>query len=571
MTRRWDEADMSDGSSNRPDDAAQSRDSTHDSTSVPRSGGTTRAAMVATGAVLLINAVAAGGLMGAGALPFQFTASENSDAEVAPSSVSAASSPAAATIAATMATEVPNFTATAPVDLGSGGVTVFPCDINTPTQAVLGSYKFFNVTDRTVSATVSAFPTGTGPWVMESAAASLTQCAAERPDVKTPTGLDGVGVQAVTADLPNTSVALVRRGDVLMQFVGPRPEMQAIAGALDTALAQNLTTCLDPVGTVGDERRNPWLTDVPYEGLVADSEVRVAPLGPPDPPPGVTAVSLNQAPVSLTDANAPKRPAEPVWPVQLPPEVPKPVAPSSPGPEPVATVIKVPQVDSLGPGCGWEFTSSTAPMIDAKEVEERRDALRATARNNLLAAQQAWRPQVTSYYVQWNDYLTGVTNYQQYVVSVAIVADAWRKIETDRAVYYQALADWEAAVAARDQFYAAQAQARTDYLAAVAYCAQPEPEPTPTPTPSPTPTPTPTPSPTPTPTPTPTPSPLASTPATASPAGAVAIGPILRFGRAPVVREGCPAVRPAILDQAAPYVPVKPTPPADPRPPQFRN
>ena len=477
---------------------------------------------------MLVNALVGSGLLATGVLPWQFTNAAANETGRPPLEVSAAGSPAAATVTATVATEVPGFTGAAASNLGAGVAAAYPCEISAPTQPVISQYRTYNSGAEAVNATVSVYPTGAGPWAMETMATQLTDCADRRSEVNRAGDVDAIGVRAVTAELPAGALYLARRGDVVLRVSGPREQAEAVVTALDATLAANLTACADPIGAVGDERRNPWLADVPYQGLLADLNVTVDPLGPPTPPMGVAAVALDTPVPDLPTVEIPDRPAEPVWPAELPATVAKPTAPTSPGPEPVSTVIKVPEIDAVGPVCGWAYTMTAAPDVNATEIAERKSTLALAARTNLLARQQAWRPAVLTFYQAWATYQTAVSTYQRYASSVSAIATAWSVISEQRAAYRAALAAYERAVIRRDEFLAAQSAAQVAYDAELAACLIPTPTPTPTPAPTPELTPTPTPSPTP-----------------------------IRI---------CPPIRPAILDQVPPTVPVKPTPPPDPRP-----
>jgi hypothetical protein len=107
------------------------------------------------------------------------------------------------------------------------------------------------------------------------------------------------------------------------------------------------------------------------------------------------------------------------------------------------------------------------------------------------------------------------------------VARAWDGITAARQAYADAVTAYNAAMAAREQFFLDQAAAQAAYDNAVAACQAITPTPTLTDTASPTSTPSPT-----------------DTPVTLD----------------------CPPVVPAILGQLPPTIPPVPTPPPDPRP-----
>lgn len=512
--------------------------------------GPKRAVLFVSVGVLVVNLVTFGTLLGLGALPFQFDPGTEA-AAAAPTTVVGAQTPAGQAVGATIATEVAGFSAPAPTEVGAGTFPVYPCSLSPQTQPVFGRYRTFSSAERTVAVTASAYGPGAGPWVMEGLAAQLSQCAEQRADVAAAQGVDGIGVQAVAAGVPQGSVMLVRRGDIILTLVGPAADAEKVARGLDAELTNALSDCVDPVGTLGDETRNPWLPGVEYKGMFVDSEVQVPALGAPSPPQGIEAVALDAAPITLPAVYRPTRPADPVWPLSLPVEVAAPTAPVSPGPEPTRTVIKVPQVDRLGPGCGWAFTNSAAPAVDETELNEQREALRAAATEELKTKQAAWQPAVTAYYQQWADYSLRVLAFGDYAKQVSSVAAAWQKITDDRNLYALALRNYDDAVAAREAFLADKQAAADEYQRQLLVCAAPEPTPSPTPTQSPQPSPSPS--------------------GSAGPSTAPSPAPSASAPEEPRPRPGCPPARPAILDQDPPSVPAPPTPPADPRPPQYRN
>ena len=513
--------------------------------------GPKRAVLFVSVGVLVINLLTFGTLLGLGAFPFQFDPGTEA-AAAPPPTVVGAETPAGQAVGATIAAEVEGFSAPAPTEVGAGTFPVYPCALNPQTQPVFGRYRTYSSAERTVAVTASAYGPGAGAWVMEGLAAQLSQCGEQRVDVASATGVDGIGVQAVEAGVPQGAVMLVRRGDIILTVVGPAEDAEKVARKLDAELTNALSDCVDPVGTLGDETRNPWLPGVEYKGMYVDSEVQVPALGAPSPPQGIQAVALDAAPITLPTVFRPIRPADPVWPLSLPAEVAAPVAPVSPGPEPTRTVIKVPQVDRLGPGCGWSFTNTAAPAVDETELNDQREALRAAATEELKAKQAAWQPAVTSYYQQWADYSLRVLAFGDYAKQVSGVAAAWQKIIDDRNQYNVALRAYQEAVAARDAFVADKQAATDEYQRQLLVCTAPEPTPSPAPTQPPA----------------PSPAPSGSTGPSTAPSPTVSQPAV---PATPQPRPGCPPERPAILDQSPPSVPAPPVPPPDPRPPQYRN
>lgn len=510
-----------------------------------------RTALLVFGVVAVVNVLTFGALAAAGALPFQFDG-KPVDEVVQTTTVSGVDTPATTAVTAAVAVEVAGFSAPEATALGAGAIPTFPCSLNPPTQPVIGRYRSYSSDQQTVSVAVSAYGPGAGPWVIGSLADQLIACDAQRGDVSVGEQLEGFGVESIQARLPSASVLLMRRGDVVVQLAGNQPEVLTVARQIDAALADSMESCSDQIGAKGDENRNPWLPGVAYTGLFVDSEVTIPAVGAPTPPEGIAAVALDEPPINLPTVSIPVRPADPVWPLSLPAEVARPEPPASPGPEPIKTLIKVPQIDRVGPGCGWSFTATTAPIVNETDLNEQRDQLRTSAAAELRSQQEQWVPAVTSYYQQWARYQLLSLAYVDYTRSVGSVAAAWQKIVDDRRAYETALAAYRQAVSDRESFIANKAAAAAEYQRQLLVCATPLPTPSPTPTSSPSPTGSPSPA----------PSTSATTPADESDDAARIPQP---------TRPGCPPDRPLILDLDPPTVPAAPTPPADPRPPEYRN
>jgi hypothetical protein len=487
---------------------------------------------------VLANLAAAAGLYSIGAWPSQFTADSDGAEEALPASVSGSDSAASATVAATIATSVPGYTGPADAAVGAGQMTAYPCSVSLPTQPVVGRHRTFNSAGRSVEVTVSAFPAGTGLWTLAETNAQSERCAQENPGVSASNTQDGPGVAATTVNVPAGTALTFRRGDVLVRVQGQASDVETIGRALDETLASQLSACADQVGAPGDERRNPWLAGVPYQGLFVDTRVTTPEKGLPAPPAGVRPVPVNAAPIVFNEVPLPTRPADPVWPPALPEAISEPVAPVPVGPEPTTATVKVPREDRIGPGCGWAFTSAAAPAVDEASLAARAAALQNETLSNLRAKQDAWGPAVLAFYRRWQNYRAAAAKYLQYSRSVAAVAAAWQQIQTERDVYYGLLADYEQAVAARSQFLSVQRDALTAYTAAVADCALPLPTPTPTPVPS----------------------------------VSGSVPPSQTQAPLPVEpRVGCPPTKPDILSELPPILPPEPTPPADPRPVDQRD
>ncbi len=499
-----------------------------------RSLGTARTLTLLTAGVLAVNVLAAGGMYAIGAWPGQFSPASASEVGSGTTTINATEPPAAEVVGATLAAPVPGYSATADSAVGAGQLVAYPCVLTLPTQPVVGRHRTFSSGGRTVEVTVSALPTGSGPWTLASMSGQFNTCADQHQDVAALLAPKDLGVAAAAVEVPTGHAIAFRRGDVLVRVFGQPSDAVAVSRSVDATLSRNLGTCASQTGTIGDERRNPWLAGVDYLGLQVDTDVTIPAKGNPAAPAGTAAVSLDATPEPIPVVELPERPADPVWPDTVPRAVAAPTPPVSPGPEPVSDRIKVPQPDPIGPGCGWAFTGAATPTVDKAALSNRAQALQAAARTSLLQRQAAWTPAVVNYYRQWAAYRKSVASYTAYATQVSAVATAWQNIRNQREDYDNALAAYQQAIADRSDFLTRQQEALTAYRAAVAECALPLPTPSP------------------------------------SPSGSAAGTPSLPAAT-PTGREGCPAVRPSILDESPPTVPERPVPPPDPRPVDKRN
>jgi hypothetical protein len=333
-----------------------------------------------------------------------------------------------------------------------------------------------------------------------------------------------------TAGRPGASALFWRRGDVIGVLSTPSVKpggLGSAAIALDRALLAALAgRCADISSTVADAARSPWLADGEFTGLTSPVRVSVSPSPVPSPPPGIVAVAPGWTPSPLPSVTFPTRPADPVWPLDLPVPVLSPTAPVAPAPAPTVSVVPSREPDPTGPGCGWAFLGQTEPPFNAAQEQALADSRVAQAQSDLAGAQALYVSDVLAYWTQVPQYDAEAAAFAAYAAQVRSVTQAWDRIQRQRDDYAQALADYNAAVQTRSVLIDQQSVAQAAYDAALAACAAA----TPTPTPSLTPTATPgSPSPTPT------------------------VG-------------GCPPPRPPILDAPLPTIPPIPTPPPDPRP-----
>jgi hypothetical protein len=355
-----------------------------------------------------------------------------------------------------------------------------------------------------------------------------------------------------------TASLMWRRGDILTWISAPEP-MQNSLGTKSLQFDQLLLSvisgsCASVDSVLADAARNPWLAPKDFTGLIQQVPVAVSHAPWPTLPPGSTPVPHTYVPSPAPSISYPSRPADPVWPLDLPTPVATPELPITPTLPPSATSVPSRAPDPIGPGCGWAFTGQVPPRYDEVQQVALAQGLADQARAALLQAQAQWQSNTLAYWQQVPTYAAQLQDFLAYAAAVRDVALSWDSISAQRDAYDKAVAAYNDALAAQQQFITQQQQAQAAYDAALTACAN---APVYTPLPLPTSSPSDTASPTSSTGPIPT--------DTASPTG-IPTGPTSTPTPSPPGPVGCPPKRPAILDQQVPTLPPVPTPPPDPRP-----
>ena len=355
-----------------------------------------------------------------------------------------------------------------------------------------------------------------------------------------------------------TASLMWRRGDILAWISAPE-SLKSSLGTKSLQFDQLLLSavsgsCASVDSTLADAARSPWLAPKDFTGLIKQVPVAVSHAPWPTLPPGSTPVPHTYVPSPAPSISYPSRPADPVWPLDLPTPVPTPDLPITPTLPPSATSVPSRAPDPIGPGCGWAFTGQVPPRYDEVQQVALARGLADQARAALLQAQAQWQSNTLSYWQQVPTYATQLQDFLAYAAAVRDVALAWDSISAQRDLYDKAVTEYNDALAAQQQFIAAQQQAQAAYDAALTACAN---APVYTPQPNPT---------------TSSPSASASESSSTGPIDTatttpIPTGPTSTPTPPPTGPDGCPPARPAILDQPIPTLPPVPTPPADPRPP----
>lgn len=469
-------------------------------------------------------------------------------------------SPAENVVDAVMSTSLPVFTGwdEAKQTNTIGALSLgFGCDPKDGLSPAVATTRGWVTADGTESVTLSAraYSAGAGAVAIDGLNAAALAC--DDAWVETP-AVSGLGVESTQITSEHAATLTWRRGDVLMVAQvtsnGSAGNPGAYAEALhrlDDVLDDALTTtCLDQGSESDDSTRSPYINRSAYTGQhVTEDVLRPAPTRPSaeerigsDPDLSTVlddpVIASGTAPSAVTpvgDLPAVPNPLPTAGPLSLPVPVAYPVVPSRPA-EPADTRQVTRSVaDTTGPGCGWAFTGQAAPQFDATAAEAAY-AKKVTAAQEVLGrAWSRWQNAKVAFYAAYADYLVAASRYDTYAAEVARVRAAWQVIAYARAAFYTEHANWQAAVDARNAWLADRAAARADYLADQQECRHQTQNPPPSvPTAAPTTAPTPT-----------------STPTVAPTSGPTS---------GPGTTLVCPPVRPSILDEPTPTVPVSPTP-----------
>lgn len=515
------------------------------------------ALLASTGTLAAVSAMAVTGLVLVGLPSVNGESQEKTAGASAPAQADWHESPATAVLTAALSAPPPGWAADGDIQQSVTAPLPYSCPLP-GAAASTALARSFNVGGHRIRVTTLAYTAGLGAEALQQQLANTNVCASDA-SVRSST-LSGPARDARLTTTSrggiSTATVLNRRGDVITYVTGsPGAPLHDLARALDPVLAGVLNgVCLNQDSAAGDSSRSPF-APAGYQPFAEEVKVSIPKPAVPTESPSVKAVAV-PAPVLVPAVATPMRePGYPVYP-PMPEPVALPAAPEAPADAVTETTVSVPAEDKAGPGCGWAFTGMTAPLFDVEKARTARAALASEANTKLIAGVRAWQEKTTTYWAEYAAYEKAAAAYNAYRTTVNEVNSAWSSIARSWDDFRKKDAAYQAAVTTRDDFSARKVAAETDFAAATELCSTPVPVPAPKPSATPAPAPTSTASPT-------SPAELeADKPADPPPSASATPSP------SPTQRQGCPAVRPKILDQAAPPVPDQPVPPADPRPKQ---
>ena len=418
----------------------------------------------------------------------------------------------------------------APAEPGVVDVLALGCGPDTAQTAALGYQRTVKVAGKAVVAAVEVWPTGYGAAAIANYRDRSSQCLSDSVSVwsqdKEVANYPGViaGIEAAGAGAKTMRWAV---GDLTLSLTGRIPTTDTSAAQAWTRAAQRLLTpdCADLNPSVSDAKRSPWHDPDEYTGLLDKTPVSVN-------RPLVTVAVPKKRP-NLDNLVVVERPAPPVgvpiWPASLPTSVTAPNRPERPIEPTTKRLVSFQIPDPVGPGCGWDFTTSPAIPFTQEESDADRSARVADAKQRLEAGVNQWGLKETKWRQDIVQYYRTAEKYRVYAGEVQTVATAWNKIRSAWAWYQTQQAQREAAIADKKAWVAARAEAEVEWT--TNRCPPGF-----------------------VPTPTPTATPVAPTPGVP----------------APTPTPVCLTEPPAILAESKPTVPAEPIPPADPRPASAR-
>lgn len=432
-----------------------------------------------------------------------------------------------------------------------------PFPLSCMTDGVQPAYSVSQQFNNGLTVAVSSYTAGAGAVAMDAQLKASGKCVQNNTYVSN-AAVDGIGTQATVINVrrfgATSQTTVFRRGDLVAYVLSDGgasvDAAKAVDGVLKAAIAGQ---CIDESSTPADAARSLW-SGVTFIGWQQPVDVTIA----KRPVPAVTdktqyvatAIPADVQPVDVFEQ--PKKPSYPVWPL-MPAVVTVPTVPTAPSAEPPAkSSIQIRVPDEKGPGCGWAFTGTVSPDYDKNSIEAANNDLKAKAVLALNKSADEWSDSVTAYWKQVSTYRKAVEAYSKYRDDSLAVAAKWEPITKLWDTYNANLAIYNDAVTAREKFVAKQADASKSYDDEVKRCNAPDPSPSPSPSPTSTPSSSSA----------PTPSATASPAPTANPT----VEPIAPMSNKTVVKPGCPATRPVILDQTAPELPTKPVEPPNPIP-----
>lgn len=174
--------------------------------------------------------------------------------------------------------------------------------------------------------------------------------------------------------------------------------------------------------------------------------------------------------ISYNQVNLPNPPMKP-YPDILPDPVKKPLKlPKAPKVPKEAVTVAERVKDDRGPGCGWAFTNQASPVFDDRAEKKAADERENKAQDKMQSEQVVYHGEVADYVEAYEKYAISVEEYKDYYDKVEKVRSEWQEIKDKRNDYRKRLDQYYADIKARKDFLERQEQAEKDYEKALDEC-----------------------------------------------------------------------------------------------------
>ena len=366
-----------------------------------------------------------------------------------------------------------------PIEVDAAGLP-HPLDCVQPAPTLSNS-KAYEADGKDAQVTLAAYPAGLGGEMFKRLKEDVSNC---KPSTTSTYVYDvsGVGVEAATIQVNwagnAVETTLFRRGDVVA-FVATDAGVDSAgrASVVDGALTRLMTpeVCLNQSAGAEDQLRNALFAGKNFKGKgekypLTTEKLPLPKLTQEQKYDGVEQVKLGAPKLSTPSVTLPNADYPyPLWP-ELPSPRTVPDLPSVPKAQKLKSDARIRVPDLQGPGCGWAFLTTVQPSYDAAAVEANNEKLIDSAQTLLDNDGKRWQRQVRKYWTAYHNYVVAINDYRSYASEVQTVAAAWQEIHEDWSQYYTDYANWEIYEDGRLQFLADQKQARTDWAEAKQYC-----------------------------------------------------------------------------------------------------
>lgn len=346
---------------------------------------------------------------------------------------------------------------------GASAPFPYSCPVSGGTP-IISTSQPYTVDGKQAVLTVSVYGPGLGVKAAQQLANNARGCAAGTGSTSQWASGDRQWTASSVLSGNSVRASMAQRGDVVIHVAAPS-DTKALASQVAKTLDRKLTAkiCAHPDAKLSDVDRNP--NSGSYRAHTVRFTAKIDDPGLPEIGEGddIKPISLTAPLEQVNAANPAIQPSWPVWP-EMPAVLDLPVAPALPEPEPVTSKkLDILAEDKEGPGCGWAFTGTSAPVFDKGKAEQANDADILAAKKELTQGAKRWSESILEFWKDANAYGEQSEKYSEYAQQVAEVNTAWAVIDGQWQDYNSQLRAYEAREAQITGLHAEQATARAAF------------------------------------------------------------------------------------------------------------